>query len=261
MKKLTALLALFLLLTLLAQGACAAPAISSDMFYDRDDFTYDQDLSILTGNIQPGTSPSDDDAYFIRLSRLYNGDAASQLEIKNSFLAHYDENAKPLDSGYTRKALYLNMELWDNRQQRHDYLVKYDGLIPLHPLLPVSAFIPEGTRFKNLTVYHYSTRSKDWEDCKAQLWSGKPQYNNENKLLTGNQLGEDFVATSSSNTFVTLSLDHFSPFVVVWDEPPAAAPLSVPQTGDSSSLAPWLLLLGGACALLLLAKKKSAASA
>lgn len=260
MKKLTALLALFLLLTLLAQGACAAPAISSDMFYDRDDVTFPQDLSILTGNIQPGNSSSDD-PYSIRLSRLYDGDADTQLEIKNSFLAHYDENAKPLDSGYIRKALYLNMELWGNSQQQHEYLYTYDGFIPLHPLLPVSAFIPEGTRFKNLTVYHSSARSEDWKDREAQLWSGKPQYNNENQLLTGNKLGEDFVATSSSNTFVTLSLDHFSPFVIVWDESPAAAPLSVPQTGDSSSLAPWLLLLGGACALLLLAKKKSAASA
>jgi len=65
--------------------------------------------------------------------------------------------------------------------------------------------------------------------------------------------------------FVYAKVEHFSPYAFVWTEiEPLTAPLAapdVPQTGDSSSLAPWLLLLGGACALLLLAKKKSAASA
>ncbi len=61
------------------------------------------------------------------------------------------------------------------------------------------------------------------------------------------------------------AVNHFSPYAFVWTEvellaAPLAAP-DVPHTGDSASLAPWLLLLGGAFALLLLAKKKSAASA
>ena len=85
MKKLTALLALFLLLTLLAQGACAAPAISSDMFYDREATDFPQYLPFLTGGIEPGTSSSDG-PYSIRLSRLSDGNTASQLEIKNCLI-------------------------------------------------------------------------------------------------------------------------------------------------------------------------------
>jgi len=58
---------------------------------------------------------------------------------------------------------------------------------------------------------------------------------------------------------------HFSPYAFVWTEvemlaAPLAAP-ALPETGDASPLAPWLLLLCGACALLIFAKKKSAASA
>lgn len=257
MKKLTALLALFLLLTLLAQGACAALKLSLWSGVKPD--LIRQGSSVLTGSLSPDPSI---DKYAVSICSIEESKQDTLIDTFNEFYA--DQSPAPSDSGYTRNALLVNVQLMgrhytsttDNDDDYYAISINPTGEGTYSPVIPLSNFIPKGTTFKNLSVFHDRTNGNNpqWELITSDL------YRDETKLNTQNNI------TNRGDLSLRLTVDHFSPFVIVWDEldtgvPAPLTPPDVPQTGDSSSLAPWLLLLGGACALLLLAKKKSAASA
>lgn len=276
MKKLTALLALFLLLTLLAQGACAA-TVNSYAFYNGS-APYTQIEDLLFCNAKPVDTPySDYSGFRMILSSPYSENETLPSHLQQSFASFFaTQNLSDPEPGYVRKAKLVDMKLMANDGDIEKELLPNDGnsRVSCFPYIPLNEFIPAGTQFRNLRVYHGAEQFNS-SDNLPSAWSWQFQdsalYNNFPKVIQDengsfvfsedNKLKSDLTA-SKSDYYLQISINYgFSPFVIVWDESPAAAPLSVPQTGDSSSLAPWLLLLGGACALLLLAKKKSAASA
>ena len=271
MKKLTALLALFLLLALLAQGACAAVKVE---IWPRISRTIPQEKSILCGNLEPNTSISN---YELRLSPIQNNRRSS---LRDSFNSYFDKTwDTPLDSGYTRKAMYINIELWGQYDalyggKYYEFPGSSSRSGSLNPLIPLSTFMPNGTQFKNLRVFHAQTednpfRVTEWDPIEPVLHLGAPEFDPDaDTFEDGNSVDMSTLTTSAPNHQLRLSMVYqFSPFVIVWDElptdgsgsPSALTPPDVPQTGDSASFAPWLLLLGGACALLALRRRSQRA--
>ena len=261
MKKLTALLALFLLLVLLSQSACAA-AIEHELWYEENK-PISQNSSILFGVHSPFPSISD---YEIRLSPIQFND---RLELKASFDSYSKQWDAVLESGYTRKALYVDISLWGRHYTNQ--IDEYDEIFPgtgytLNPVIPLSSFIPKGKQFKNLQIFHAQTednpfRVTEWDFIEPVLHLGAPEYDSDaDTFEDGNSVDMSTLTTSASNHQLRLSMVYqFSPFVIVWDELNTGTP-DVPQTGDSAPLALWLLLLGGACAMLALRRRSQRAS-
>ena len=259
MKKLTALLALFLLLVLLSQSACAA-AIEHELWYEENK-PISQNSSILFGVHSPFPAIPD---YEIRLSPIQFND---RLELKASFDSYSKQWDAVLESGYTRKALYVDISLWGRHYTNQ--IDKYDEIFPgtgytLNPVIPLSSFIPKGKQFKNLQIFHAQTGNViKWESIDSVLHKGDPVFDSDaNNFKADDSFDTSELSdptTCASNHNLRLSVEYsFSPFVIVWDELNTGAPLTppdVPQTGDSAPLAPWLLLLSGACALLALRRR------
>ena len=278
MKKFTALLALFLLLALFAQSACAA-TVSSLSFY-RGNNTHLQDENLLCGKVYPTDTPfSKYENFQISLSSPYPEQQPLRDSLCDSFSQYFEKECDlPAPApGYVRRIMLMDMSLLANRTN-NDGPVELMPLradagdaksIPVYPYVPLTEFVPAGARFENLRVFHglendpKNPTAWDWDLQENVLFNGLPklvQDGEDSYSFSSNNMLPSGLTTSNPDYTLQISINYgFSPFAIVWDELPAASDL--PETGDASPLAPWLLLLCGACALLIFAKKKSAASA
>jgi len=260
MKKLSALLAL--LLVLLAQSALAG-SIRQTIWYSGS-ASYPQNDKLFFN-----PSPSDSGSYSnlrAELSQLDDSKHALYLSTFESYFLEQDRfTPEPSD---TRKALFLEMAIHYQGANGSDVVLSLpssEDSPPVHPIIPISAFIPQGTHFKNLQVFHAKMQPLDntgsltpaWDECPEPiLHIGPPEFDGED-VVFDRALDSTLPVVSSPDITLSMNVYHFSPFVIVWDE--ISAPPAAPQTGDSASLAPWLALLSGACALLLLRRKAAQA--
>ncbi len=159
-------------------------------------------------------------------------------------------------------------------------------------IIPMSELAPPGTLVQNVQVFHGTPSSSDagsdssnpddnvegytWDELNAViLTEEKPEFSKAyihyedpnpgtsttpptTPLITRYEIKNGVsvnvpVSVKESSTSVCFQSNAFSPFIIVWDE--VVLYSDVPQTGDASSVAPWLVLLGGACALLVLRRR------
>ncbi len=112
---------------------------------------------------------------------------------------------------------------------------------------------------KQVSFYDYNFYSSLGYDSLGNLHSRSdfPEALVQTKWVEGGSFADLQAAHDKLiNSPIKFTLQGFSPYLFMWVEyePVAGAP-ALPETGDSSSLAQWLVLLGGACALLLLSRR------
>lgn len=161
MKKLAALLALLLLSVLLAQSACAESAGSAESIQETiwyaGSASYLQDSDVFQGK-KNSTQHKNLKATLSSVWENFRSDTQSTFL---SFLLNNEDYLPASDPACTRKALYaeLNVSLADSMGDTIFWSPDYmDGSETVHPVLPLSAFIPQGTRFKNLRVLHVAKK-------------------------------------------------------------------------------------------------------
>jgi len=125
-----------------------------------------------------------------------------------------------------------------------DYSLPEDSSVTVR--FPLSRFVSRGATIRNFIVLHFDESAR-WDNDGMESWIIDVSSGDE-------AVSPVFPVTVTDVHFAALQLPHFSPFVILWEEVPAAAIESLPDTGDSASLLPWLFLLG-ASALLLLRRK------
>ena len=279
MKKLIVVLALLLLALLPLQAAGAA---SSPLWY-KGDASHLQDENLLYGRTYPTYTPfSDYTGFHLALSEAYPGNNLLQSNLKQSFFDYYNsKNHAELESGFTRKMMFVDMKLTatcNDQTQELPVVGTSSGLytVPsLYPLIPLNAFVSAGTNVKNIRIFHGgeqfddTTNSPidwDWSALECSMYSGKPSLSNGEGFSNKNLLSSTALLTCTANTQLQFRADYsFSPFVIVWDEKNtdsngvSAPDANLPATGDSTALLGWLALLGGVGVMVLLRRRISRA--
>lgn len=279
MKKLIVVLALLLLALLPLQAAGAA---SSPLWY-KGDASHLQDENLLYGDASPKDTPfSYYTGFHLALSEAYPGNNLLQGSLEQSFFDYYNSMSHAeLESGFTRKMIFVDMKLTATRNQQTQELPVGSILVggyrssSLYPLIPLNAFVSAGTNVKNIRIFHGGERFDDttdspidwnWSDLDCSMYSGKPSLSNGESFSNKNLLSSNALLTCTANTQLQFRADYgFSPFVIVWDEKNtdsngvSVPDANLPATGDSTALLGWLALLGGVGVMVLLRRRISRA--